>query len=115
MEIRAIGAVLPGFAVGPDQKVSVGRDGAANGNAELRLIRQARAEIKAGKVGSPVASIVEFKPILEVVVGWIGQRGHIVRHPLVDHHSERSRGGIVRAAWCGVIKHSTSADRAIRI
>src|SRR5439155_13917227 len=78
VEVRAVRVVLGGFIVGPHQQVSVGRDRVTIGNAKLRLVGQAGAEIEAGKVGGRVARIVDFKPILEVVVGGIAQSGHIV-------------------------------------
>src|SRR5439155_5637244 len=87
VKVRTVGCVLIGIAVGPDEQMSAGRDGVTGGNPELELVGEdVVGEVVPAEVGRVRARVVEFEPVIEVVVRRIGNETGVAGHPFVDKY-----------------------------
>ena len=115
VEIRPVRAVLASLPVRPYKEVTPWRHGVTLRDPELGPVGQARAKVEPGQVGGCVAGIVDFKPVLKIVVGRISQRRQVVSHPLIDEERQRRRGVIVGSTRRGEIEDLPGTGMAVRV
>ena len=90
-------SVLAAFFVRPDEQETVGGDGRALGELihERSVVGEQIGDEIAGEIDRVGVRIVEFDPVLEIAVGWIGQRAAVAGHPFVDGDIDDGAGRIV--------------------
>ena len=106
VQVRAIGAVLIGFIVGPNQQKALGRHdiAACGGYLELEFVGESVSQVIAAEIHRIRAGIVEFEPILEIAIGRVGEGDGVVGHPFIDKDGRGSVAGVVGRAGCDVEK-----------
>ena len=114
MQVWIVGAVLVRVVVGPHKQESIRRDGVTRRNDELCGVGQVVGERVAGQIDRRRPGVVEFKPIVVVTVGRVGDGARVTGHPLVDGHGHGGPGIAVGAARRREIKLLAFGGRAVR-
>ena len=84
MQIGAVGPVLPGFVIGPDEQKSFCWDRVTRWNAKHEFVREVIREVIISKINGVRRRIIQLEPIVKMAVSGVGESFCITCHPFVD-------------------------------